>query len=689
MTTPSDGMAQAIAYAAQRWLVMPLRSIRKGSCTCGKADCSSPGKHPCTARGLKDASIDLERIREWWRKWPEANIAVVTGAVSGIVAFDIDPRHGGKKTLDQLEAEHGTLPATVTAVTGGGGFHFIYRHPGEPIKNRTNLFPGIDVRGDGGYIVVAPSNHLSGGNYCWDEGRAPGEIPLAAIPTWLLEVLRRGPRREQRKGTPIVGRELLMQCAQEYVAHADSTCEGHRNDAAFNLAGHLAAFVDKSGGQLHEQEIADLMRPWNLRLFPPLSETELGACVRSGMNNGKPRDPKLVTARNERNGTSPQQVTRQPLLVNMSEVEARPTQWLWPNRIAKGRITLAVGMPGVGKSFLTCDLASRVSTGTSWPDGTACPKGSTIIISAEDDPHDTIRPRLDAHRADVRRIHLLSSVIRTEEDGRENEMMFSLSDLDALEIALQRLNDCQLIVVDPIGSFLGGRTDAHRDNEVRAVLTPVAKLAEKYGPAVLIVAHRRKSGGGIADDLALGSRAFTGLARSVWHLCTDSEDKHRRLFLTGKNNLAAQQQGLAFTICGEPAAVHWERDPVAMTADEALAHENGGKCQGTAVGEAVAWLEGELADGPRPGREVKDAARAAGIALRTLDRAKAKLGVITGPDGFGGSWVWRLPGSDRVRQEFPECAKEKNLAHSGESGALCGDQSSMDCDREEDCTIQL
>jgi putative DNA primase/helicase len=358
-----------------------------------------------------------------------------------------------------------------------------------------------------------------------------------------------------------------------------------------------------------------------------------------------------------------------------------------PEKIAKGRITLAVGMPGVGKSFLTCDMASRISTGSPWPDGSVCPKGSVIIISAEDDPHDTIRPRLDAHRADVSRVHLLSSVIRAGDDGEETELMFSLGDLDALETALKQVNNCQLIVVDPIGSFLGGRTDAHRDNEVRSVLAPVAKLAEKYGPAVLMVAHRRKGGGGNADDLALGSRAFTGIARSVWHLSADPEDKQRRLFLPGKNNLAEQQQGLAFTIGGEPASVHWERDPVAMSADEALARENGDKGHSTALDEAVAWLSDALADGPRPGKEVKGEATADGIAPRTLDRAKVKLGVDTGPDGFRGPWVWLLPDSDSVRQDFPEFAKENTLAQCGDTGALCNEHPPEAGELEDDGTV--
>ncbi len=364
-------------------------------------------------------------------------------------------------------------------------------------------------------------------------------------------------------------------------------------------------------------------------------------------------------------------VTSQPILVSMADIDPRPIRWLWPQRIPLGRITLLVGMPGVGKSFFTCDMASRISTGTPWPDGTESPQGSVIFVSCEDDPHDTIRPRLDAHRADVSRICMLASVKQSDDEGQESEVIFTLEDSDALELALQQIEDCKLIVVDPIGSFLGGRTDAHRDNEVRAVLAPIAMLAEKYGPAVLVVAHRRKAGGAIADDMALGSRAFTGIARSVWHLSRDNEDKSRRLLLPGKSNLAAEQTGMAFTIAGEPAAVSWEREPIAMTADEALALEGKASGKSSALEEAVSWLKLYLAEGCKPGQEVKEAAERDGIAIRTLERAKKELEVVCGPDGFGGPWVWKLPDVPSLRQDFPEFANEKTLAESVTLGGLC------------------
>jgi len=337
-----------------------------------------------------------------------------------------------------------------------------------------------------------------------------------------------------------------------------------------------------------------------------------------------------------------------PILTCLADVEPTDVKWLWFRRVPLGRITLLVGMPGEGKSFLTTYMASRVSTGSPWPDGCDCPRGSVIFISAEDDPADTIRPRLDAHYADVWQIHLLAMVRKIGDKGEQKEVMFALADLDALEEALERHLDCKLVVVDPIGSFLGGRTDAHRDNEVRGVLAPVAKLAEKYGVAVVVVAHRRKASGAIADDLALGSRAFTGIARSVWHLTHDANKKSLKLLLPGKNNLAPEGHGLAFTIFGDPPALAWERDPVAMSADDALAAEtaSGKKKPGPepkARDKASEWLRDLLKDGPTPVAQIRDEAKEAGFAWRTVQRAKDELGIKPYREQFGGAWTWSLP----------------------------------------------
>jgi putative DNA primase/helicase len=316
--------------------------------------------------------------------------------------------------------------------------------------------------------------------------------------------------------------------------------------------------------------------------------------------------------------------TVRPNIVCMGDITPRSVRWLWQGRIAAGRISLIVGQPGGGKSFVTCDMAARVSTGTDWPDGSPCDVGCVLFVTAEDDPADTIRPRLDACGADTTRIHLLAGALVRRADGNDDEIMFSLSELRILEEALEHIPDCRLIVIDPIGSFMGGKTDAHRDNEVRSLLAPLAKLAERTGVAVVMVAHNRKSTASSADDTVLGSRAFTGLARSVWHLMRDPEDRHRRYLLAGKSNLAAESEGLAFSISGNPACVHWEEEAVSMSADDGMAAAQAAQQQQTnpkAIDGAIEWLTDRLSRGDEEANSLKNDAERAGHKSRTIDRA--------------------------------------------------------------------
>jgi hypothetical protein len=264
--------------------------------------------------------------------------------------------------------------------------------------------------------------------------------------------------------------------------------------------------------------------------------------------------------------------------------------------------------------------------------------------------------------------------------------------VDAIESALERISDCKLIVVDPIGSFLGGQTDAHRDNEVRGVLAPIAALAEKYGPAVLVVAHRRKSAGSIADDLALGSRAFTGIARAVWHLTRDPENKSRRLMLPGKNNLAREGDGLAFSIIGDPPYIAWERDPVTMTADDALAVESQGREQkpgpdADALNTATDWLRSTLASGPRLVKELFDEWKnGQGGSKRTLERAKESLHVEAYRPEVPGPWWWRL--ATNIATNIAKVPEDGELGDLGNLAKNKGDSANFDTDNGQERQVE-
>lgn len=362
-----------------------------------------------------------------------------------------------------------------------------------------------------------------------------------------------------------------------------------------------------------------------------------------------------------------------PKLVCFKDVAPREISWLWENRVAAGRVTLIVGMPGCGKSFVTCDMAARVSTGKAWPDGSPCERGNVLFITAEDDPGDTIRPRLDAHAADVSRVFILQGKLLPNENGEPDEVCLSLQDVALIEQAMQEIGNVRLIVIDPIGSFMGGSVDSHRDNEVRSVLAPIAKLAERSGAAVVMVAHRRKGNAGSADDSALGSRAFVGLARAAWHLSKDTDDPERRLFLNGKNNLAKEQDGLAFRITG--GYVDWEASPVSMTADEQFAAERlvpDGEPR-SALDDAIAWLEQALALGEMATTEIQRKAKQDGIAERTLRRAADKLGVIKTRLGYQQPVRWSLPipgQKDHTWPSNPIPVQQKCLDNNGELGQV-------------------
>ena len=178
----------AHAYAARGWPVFPLYEIADDHCSCGKSKCRSPGKHPRIRGGLTRATTDRVQIDNWWRRSPSSSIGVATGKPSGLIALDIDRDKGGFECFDQLIHVIGALPETLTQKTGSDGFHYLFSAPTGPIRNSASrLGAGIDIRGDGGYIVAPPSTHLSGHVYRWLSD--PLTTPIAPFPGVLIERL--------------------------------------------------------------------------------------------------------------------------------------------------------------------------------------------------------------------------------------------------------------------------------------------------------------------------------------------------------------------------------------------------------------------------------------------------------------------------------------------------------------------
>jgi putative DNA primase/helicase len=207
MTLTADHQAlltAALAYAARGWHVFPCHTPTPEGCDCHDPDCHRIGKHPRTEHGLNDATTDEAKIRRWWRMWPTANVAIRTGAVSGLVAVDVDPPKGGAESLTDLEQSYHPLPETVQQLTGRGQ-HYVFAHPGVYVKSGVDTVgPGLDIRGDGGYILAAPSLHETGRRYIWEVLHEPDDTPLAPLPDWLLALCQASTGREAASaGEPI------------------------------------------------------------------------------------------------------------------------------------------------------------------------------------------------------------------------------------------------------------------------------------------------------------------------------------------------------------------------------------------------------------------------------------------------------------------------------------------------------
>ena len=592
-------------------------------------------------------------IRSIFNNGLPLNLGILWGEPSGNV-IDVD--------LDWPEAcavAAAMLPATaVYGRASSSRSHWLYRVPGAVTAKWSvpkELVPDgrksvvLELRADGTQSVVPPSVHPSGELYAWAHERNPHaldyptllrQLNLTAAGVLLVQFWREGARHHI--ALALAGAALssgynadevatLITAVAEAAAdpEARSRARAVQSSAAALAEGKPATGVPKLAELIGEPAVAVLKR-W----------LGLGNAVPAGVQHSAALWP-------SDDGGAALSVR------SVATIEEKPMHWLWPNRIARGKLHMLAGEPGLSKSVLTCAIAGIVSSGGAWPlDSTRSERGDVLMLNVEDDPADTIRPRLRAAGADLSRVALIEAV--RSGDGKQRGM--TLADVDLLERYLeQHPGRFVLLTCDPIGALMADR-DTHRDSDVRGLLAPLAALAMRHELAVLLVAHLNKSAGTQALHRIVGSIGFAAAVRMVYFLARDPDNDERLLLVPGKANLAPMgMAGLSYELESVDLGngivaprICWHDVPEMRSANEVLSPAKPA-ADGAEQSDAEAWLRERLHDGPVLVRLLQEEARLkVSASWRTLERIAGKLGVVGA--GEHRSRTWEMPSTPEAKR---------------------------------------
>jgi Bifunctional DNA primase/polymerase, N-terminal/AAA domain len=499
-TTPTD---LALGYAASGWPVFP---------------CDPATKQPLTPKGFKDASLDHARIEAWWAKDPAAMIGVPTGSRSDIWVLDIDnkPDKDGFRALAALQAEHGALPETVTCRTPSGGSHIYFKCGGIEVRNRGNLEPGIDVRGEGGYVIAPGSVRADGCSYEWTA--QPDDV--ADAPPWLLAKVVK-PRAKDSKRLPGSNApyvEAAIRDEMKTLVGTFSSRNNQLNDSAFAVG----QFVGADALSHAEAETRLYGAATANGYVEKDGESATRATIKSGLEAGiaKPREiPEpnagTVDARTDTLITATPYVWRAA-----SDFPGR--EFIYGKHLIRGYITCDAAPGGVGKSSLVIVDALAMVTGR---------------MLLEDEPDDKLRVWLwngeDPREEIERRIAAACGYYKISDSkiggrlfvdtGREKEIVIVKEVGNKIEVATPvvdavkeaiRANKIDCFIVDP---FVTTHGVSENDNtKIAAVAQQWAYIADECRCAVQLVHHVRKGDGRelTVEDMR-GGGALANAARAV------------------------------------------------------------------------------------------------------------------------------------------------------------------------------
>lgn len=505
----------------------------------------------------------------------------------------------------------------------------------------------LELRADGTQSVVPPSTHPSGEQYLWARERRPQEIDyqtllrklnLVAAGSLLVGHWRDGVRHDLAlalSGAALSSGYTVDEVSTLVTAIAEAAGDPEvrdrglaaRSSADALAAGKPATGLPKLAALVGESTVAALKRWLGLGSFVPQTTTTATLASHVPWSGAEA----ALTVR------------------SVDTIQEVPMKWLWPNRIARGKLHVLAGEPGLSKSVLTCTIAAIVTTGGDWPlDGTRSERGDVLMLNVEDDPADTIRPRLRAAGADLSRVVLIDGVRIGE--GKVRGM--TLADVELLEAYLvQKPGRFSLLICDPVGALMANR-DTHRDSDVRSLLAPLATLAMRHDLAIVLVAHLNKATGMAALHRIVGSIGFTAAARMVYFLARDPDEPNRLLLVPGKANIApAGMAGISYELESADLGngvvaprIKWHDVPEMRSANEVLAPAKPEKVDEAQQeqSEIEGWLCERLAGGPVLVRTLQeDAKLKIPASWRTVERAAGRMGVV----GIGEhrSRMWELP----------------------------------------------
>ena len=327
----------------------------------------------------------------------------------------------------------------------------------------------------------------------------------------------------------------------------------------------------------------------------------------------------------------------------LADVQPEQVEWVWPGRLPAGKLIIIAGDPGVGKSFLTLDLAARVSCGGVWPDGGQVSQGDVLLVSAEDGVGDTIRPRLDLLGADVTRIHALDLHL-THGDGQEVGLNLK-EHLGQIEKHIRNTH-AVMVVIDPVLAFTG-KADSYKSAEVRGLLAPVAGLADRTGAAIICVMHlNKRSDEGKAIYRVTSSLDFVAAARAAFLVSENPDQPSERFFVPLKANLSAPAVALKYHFT-EDGVFAWDGVVEGINAATLLKEPIRDIDGASSLAEAEHFLNTILKAGPQDVKQLQKEAKDMDIRGTTLRRAKVNLGVKADRHTEGnkgeGYWTWALP----------------------------------------------